>query len=122
MNCYPGGWGGNLDPLRSVDDLCARIRLYHPQADLSIIRKAYDFSEKAHLGQFRRSGEPYISHPLSVAGILAELRLDLDSVATGILHDTVEDTPATLADIRRGIRRNDRGVGRRRDQDLADEI
>lgn len=91
------GW----KPARTLEDLFDKIRLYFPQADLSIIQKAYEYSEKAHEGQFRRSGEPYISHPLSVAGILADLRLDLDSIATAILHDTVEDTHATLEDIKR---------------------
>lgn len=88
-------------PVKTLEDLCEKIRAYDPQADLSVIEKAYYFSEKAHEGQFRRSGEPYISHPLSVAGILAELKLDLETIATGILHDTVEDTHATLEDIRR---------------------
>ncbi len=87
--------------VKTLDDLFDRIRSYFPQADLSLIQKAYDFSEKAHEGQIRRSGEPYIAHPLSVAGILADYRLDLDSIATGLLHDTVEDTHATLEDIRR---------------------
>ena len=87
--------------LRTLDDLCAKIRIYFPNADLSVIEKAYHFSEKAHEGQIRRSGEAYISHPLSVAGILADLKLDLDSIATGLLHDTVEDTHATTEDIRR---------------------
>lgn len=86
---------------RTLEDLCARILSYFPQADLGVIRKAYDFSEKAHDGQIRRSGEPYISHPLGVAGILADLRLDLDTIATGLLHDTVEDTHATIPDIKR---------------------
>ncbi|HRO67066.1 MAG TPA: hypothetical protein PL182_05840, partial [Pseudobdellovibrionaceae bacterium] len=67
---------GGSKPLKTVDDLCERIAAYYPQADLGVIRKAYSFSEKAHEGQFRRSGEPYISHPLSVAGILADLRMD----------------------------------------------
>ncbi|MBX2989258.1 MAG: bifunctional (p)ppGpp synthetase/guanosine-3',5'-bis(diphosphate) 3'-pyrophosphohydrolase [Bdellovibrionaceae bacterium] len=88
-------------PLRTVEDLCERIRSYYPQADISVVEKAYRFSEKAHEGQFRRSGEAYISHPLNVAGILADLHLDLDSIVTAILHDTVEDTHATLDDIRR---------------------
>lgn len=86
---------------RTLDDLCHKVLGYFPQADLSVIRKAYEFSEKAHDGQIRRSGEPYISHPLGVAGILADLRLDLDSIATGLLHDTVEDTHATINDIKR---------------------
>lgn len=85
---------------RTLEDLCDKILKYFPQADLTVIRKAYEFSEKAHEGQIRRSGEPYISHPLGVAGILADLRLDLDSIATGLLHDTVEDTHATIADIK----------------------
>lgn len=87
--------------LRTLEELLTKIRAYHPNADLSVIEKAYHFSEAAHEGQIRRSGEPYISHPLSVAGILADLRLDLDSIATGLLHDTVEDTHATIVDIKR---------------------
>lgn len=88
-------------PTKTLEELLSKIRSYFPQADLKIIEKAYFFSERAHAGQIRRSGEPYISHPLSVAGILADLHLDLDSIATGLLHDTVEDTHATLEDIRR---------------------
>jgi guanosine-3',5'-bis(diphosphate) 3'-pyrophosphohydrolase len=87
-------------PLRTLEDLEQKILSYYPNADLKIIQKAYHFSEQAHEGQIRRSGEPYISHPLSVAGILADLKLDLDSVATGLLHDTVEDTHATIETIR----------------------
>lgn len=86
--------------IRSLEELCDKILLYYPQADLNVIRKAYDFSEKAHAGQIRRSGEAYISHPLSVAGILADLRLDLDSIITGLLHDTVEDTSVTIQDVK----------------------
>ena len=85
---------------KTLEDLCARIRKYFPNADLSVIEKAYHFSENAHSGQIRRSGEPYISHPLSVAAILADLHLDLPSIATGLLHDTVEDTDVTLEEIR----------------------
>lgn len=86
---------------KTLEELCAKIRTYDPNSDLSLIEKAYQFSEKAHTGQIRRSGEPYISHPLGVAAILADLHLDLPTVATGLLHDTVEDTHATLADIER---------------------
>jgi GTP pyrophosphokinase len=88
-------------PVKTLEDLLKKIRAFYPNADLKIIEKAYYFSEKAHEGQIRRSGEPYISHPLSVAGILADLRLDLDTIATGLMHDTVEDTGVTLEDIRR---------------------
>ncbi|MEK6627569.1 MAG: bifunctional (p)ppGpp synthetase/guanosine-3',5'-bis(diphosphate) 3'-pyrophosphohydrolase [Bdellovibrionota bacterium] len=90
-----------LKPIKSVAELCEKVKLYHPAAPVQIIEKAYLFSEKAHEGQMRRSGEPYISHPLNVAGILADLHLDLDTIVTGLLHDTVEDTPATLEDIKR---------------------
>ncbi len=88
-------------PLKSVEELCDKIAKYDPQADLDLVRRAYTFSEKHHEGQFRRSGEPYISHPLSVSGILADLRLDIETIITGLLHDTVEDTTATLEDIKR---------------------
>src|SRR4051812_20364569 len=87
--------------LRTLEDLCKKITAYYPNADLKIIEKAYHFSERAHEGQIRRSGEAYISHPLSVAGILADLKLDLDSIATGLLHDTVEDTHATVDEIKK---------------------
>ncbi len=93
--------GLSQGPTKTLEDLLNKIRAYFPQADLKVIEKAYYFSEHAHEGQIRRSGEPYISHPLSVAGILADLHLDLDSIMTGLLHDTVEDTYATLDDIRR---------------------
>jgi GTP pyrophosphokinase len=86
--------------LRGLEDLLSKIHTYFPNADTKIIEKAYEFSERMHTGQIRRSGEPYISHPLNVAGILAELRLDFDSIATGLLHDTVEDTHATIQDIK----------------------
>lgn len=86
---------------RTLDDLINKVRTYHPQAPFDIIEKAYYFSEKAHTGQIRRSGEPYISHPLSVAGILADLRLDVETIITGLLHDTVEDTHATLDEIKK---------------------
>lgn len=86
--------------VKSLEELLTRIRSYYPQADLKMIERAYAFAEKAHAGQFRRSGEPYFFHPVSVAGILAELQLDLETIATGLLHDTVEDTTATLDDIR----------------------
>ncbi len=88
-------------PVKTVDDLLEKISAFYPNADLKIIEKAYSYSERMHEGQIRRSGEPYISHPLSVAGILADLHLDLDTIATGLLHDTVEDTEATLEEIRK---------------------
>lgn len=88
-------------PIKNVAELCEKIKSYHPTAPVHIIEKAYEFSEKAHEGQLRRSGEPYISHPLNVAGILADLKLDIDTIVTGLLHDTVEDTEVTLEDVKR---------------------
>lgn len=84
---------------QTIEDLLELVRKYSGSADLSLIQKAYEFSERAHSGQIRRSGDPYILHPLGVAAILAELQLDLPTIATGLLHDTVEDTHVTLQDI-----------------------
>lgn len=81
------------------DDLVARVRRYDPDADVGLVAKAFDFSLEAHSTQTRASGEPYFSHPLEVAGILTDMRLDAASVATALLHDTVEDTVATLDQI-----------------------
>ncbi len=88
---------------KNLQELLDRIRGFYGQGDLSLIEKAYEFSQKAHEGQIRRSGEPYFMHPVGVAGILADLRLDLDTIATGLLHDTVEDTDVTLDDIEKNF-------------------
>lgn len=90
-----------LKTLKTVDELIEKIKSYYPQVPVHILEKAYAFADKAHTNQMRKSGEPYITHPLSVAGILADLKLDLDTILTGLLHDTVEDTAVTLDDIRR---------------------
>ena len=81
------------------DELVAKIKTYHPTSDFSLLEKAYLLSVDAHKEQRRRSGEPYIIHPLKVAYILAELELDMESIIAGILHDTIEDTPYTYEDI-----------------------
>ncbi len=78
-----------------LNDILDRVQQYHPDPDLDVIKKAYVYSAKVHQGQVRKSGEPYLVHPLEVAGILAELRLDEASIVTGLLHDTIEDTLAT---------------------------
>jgi GTP diphosphokinase / guanosine-3',5'-bis(diphosphate) 3'-diphosphatase len=78
-----------------LNDILQRVASYHPDPDLDIIKKAYVYSAKVHQGQLRKSGEPYLVHPLEVAGILAELKLDESSIVTGLLHDTIEDTLAT---------------------------
>lgn len=74
------------------EDLEEKIRRNHPSADLDLLRRAYIFSAREHKGQMRLSGEPYLSHPLEVANILAEMRLDVVCVSVGLLHDVVEDT------------------------------
>jgi GTP pyrophosphokinase len=76
-----------------------RVASYHPSPDLDIIKKAYVYSAKVHQGQVRKSGEPYLIHPLEVAGLLAQLRLDEASIVAGLLHDTVEDTLATVEEV-----------------------
>lgn len=78
-----------------LSDILEKVSSYNPAADLDLIRKAYVFCAKVHQGQTRLSGEPYLVHPMEVAGLLAELRLDVAAVVTGLLHDTVEDTLAT---------------------------
>src|SRR3546814_20850269 len=72
------------------------VKAYDPSADEDLINRAYVFSMKAHGAQRRASGDPYFLHPLEVAGILAGMKLDTGSIVTGLLHDTVEDTVATL--------------------------
>ena len=79
--------------------LIARVKKYHPSTDISQIEKAYNIASKAHEGQFRKSGEPYIIHPLSVALILADLELDKETIVGGLLHDVVEDTVMTDEEI-----------------------
>ncbi|MGN0425439.1 MAG: RelA/SpoT family protein [Acetatifactor sp.] len=82
-------------------ELISRVQKYHPSDDISNITKAYEVASKAHANQFRKSGEPYIVHPLNVAIILAELELDKETIIAGILHDVVEDTAMTDEDLRR---------------------
>ena len=82
-----------------VEEIIQRVRSYQPLADADLIRRAYDFSFRAHTGQTRKSGDPYFVHPASVAGIITELRLDTASVCAGLLHDCVEDTLASPKDI-----------------------
>ena len=74
--------------IRSYYGLVSTIRQYRPSTDLSMIEKAYTIATKAHVGQLRKSGEPYIIHPICVAIILAELELDKETITAGILHDS----------------------------------
>jgi GTP pyrophosphokinase len=77
-------------------DILEKMKTYHPEADLDLLKRAYIFSAQVHKGQSRLSGEAYLTHPMEVAYILCELKLDEASVATGMLHDTVEDTHTSL--------------------------
>ena len=83
-----------------LEPLARTIRVAHPKADLRPLQRAYEIAEAAHEGQRRRSGEPYITHPLAVTTILAELGMDTTTLVAALLHDTVEDTPTTLSGVR----------------------
>jgi guanosine-3',5'-bis(diphosphate) 3'-pyrophosphohydrolase len=86
-------------PVATLDTLKTVIGSYYPDAKLELVDKAWHFADQAHRGQLRSSGDPYIVHPTEVAQTLAELRLDIPSIVTGLLHDTVEDTGVTLEQI-----------------------
>ena len=88
------------DPEQLYQMLIARIRKYHPSTDVSMIEKAFNLAKEAHNGQCRKSGEPYIIHPLWVAIILADLEMDKETIVAGMLHDVVEDTAVTDEQIR----------------------
>ena len=78
-----------------IDQLLDRVKSYNAEADLGVVRKAYEFSAKVHEGQRRRSGEPYLQHPIAVAGVLTSLKTDVTAIVAALLHDTLEDTVAT---------------------------
>src|SRR4051794_17338570 len=82
-----------------LEPLAALHRQSHPKADLALLQRAYDVAETAHAGQKRKSGDPYITHPLAVATVLAGLGMDTTTLVAALLHDTVEDTGATLESI-----------------------
>jgi len=82
-------------------ELLRTMRANRPTDDLELVRKAYEFSQKNHAGQLRASGEPYLVHPLGVAQVLAEMKMDAVAIAAGLLHDSVEDTSVTIVDIRK---------------------
>lgn len=90
-----------LSPEELYQDLISCVKKYHPSDDITLIEKAYKVASEAHKDQLRRSGEPYIIHPLCVSLILAELQLDKESIVAGLLHDVVEDTALTIEDLER---------------------
>jgi GTP diphosphokinase / guanosine-3',5'-bis(diphosphate) 3'-diphosphatase len=91
--------GGGANPV--LDPLIKTVRATHPKADVRLIERAYDVAARQHAGQVRKSGDPFITHPLAVGTILAELGMNAETLAAALLHDTVEDTDYTLTEIRR---------------------
>lgn len=85
-----------MDKAELFETLVARVKAYSPQADVAVLRRAFDFAERAHAGQLRESGEEYIVHPLEVATILADIHMDMETLAAAILHDVAEDTEVDL--------------------------
>ena len=88
-----------IPPEILYNELIAKVRKYHPSTNVTQIEKAYQIAYNAHKEQVRKSGEPYIIHPICVAMILADLELDKETIVGGLLHDVVEDTVMTLKDI-----------------------
>ena len=84
-----------------VEDLIALVRNYNPRTNEDLIRRAYDYGRRMHDGQMRQSGEPYFTHPVAVAAILTEMRLDDATIVTALLHDTIEDTKSTYSEVAR---------------------
>lgn len=82
-----------------IQNLIEKIKAYAPNADIDKVVRAYNLAKEAHKGQFRKSGEPYIIHPVAVANILADMELDIDTICGGLLHDVVEDTDYEESDI-----------------------
>lgn len=89
-----------LRDINTVDALIDRVFSYNPEANADLLRRAYAFSNEAHFKQKRKGGAPYIEHPLAVAAILCDMKMDINSIAAGLLHDTVEDTNTSVEDIR----------------------
>jgi len=99
MDGYP--WAAEVPAADPIASLREALRATRPDADVELLLRAYDVAARCHQGQFRRSGDPYITHPVSVATILAGLGADDRTLCTALLHDTVEDTPYTLIELRR---------------------
>jgi GTP diphosphokinase / guanosine-3',5'-bis(diphosphate) 3'-diphosphatase len=91
--------GGGVNPV--LEPLTKTLRATHPKADTRLLERAYEVAAREHAGQVRRSGDPYITHPLAVATILAELGMNHEELCAALLHDTIEDTSYTLAELRR---------------------
>ncbi len=101
MSGHPvvGGPEVAIDLGAEIDALIESVRSFHPKSDEQLLRRAYATAELHHRGQARRSGDPYITHPVAVARILADLGMTAPTIVAALLHDTVEDTPYTLAEL-----------------------
>jgi guanosine-3',5'-bis(diphosphate) 3'-pyrophosphohydrolase len=88
-----------VEPI-TIDNLLSKVLSYYPDADIEILKRAYQFSSEAHFSQKRVEGSPYIEHPVAVASILADMKMDIATIAAGLLHDTIEDTNTTVKDIK----------------------
>jgi GTP pyrophosphokinase len=87
--------------MSEIAEFTRHLGHYLPTPDIALVERAFEFSESAHRGQFRKSGEPYITHPLAVASILSEWRLDAEGLAAALLHDVMEDTSVKRSEIER---------------------
>ena len=103
--------GGGVNPV--LEPLIKTVRATHPKADIRLIERAYEVAAHWHAGQKRKSGDPYITHPLAVATILAELGMNHETICAALLHDTVEDTAVHAGRAAPGLRRRRGGAGRR---------
>ena len=93
----PGGPNEGPRPMMRQYELLERVAAYNPNVDEALLNRAYVYAMTKHGGQKRASGDPYFSHPLEVAAILTDMKLDVDTIVTALLHDTIEDTDATRA-------------------------
>ena len=89
--------------MSEIAEFTRHLGHYLPPPDVALVERAFEFSESAHRGQFRKSGEPYISHPLAVADILAQWHMDPQALTAALLHDVTEDTAITKTDISRSF-------------------
>ena len=85
----------------SIDEIVKRLRKSASRSEIALLEKAFETADKAHHGQLRKSGDPYITHPVAVAEILADLGLDVPTTIAALLHDTIEDTPYSLEEARK---------------------
>ena len=99
----------------TIEQIITKVKKNNPKKDVELLKLAYDFAEKAHKGQKRQTGEPYIQHSLHTAFILAQMKADINTIIAGILHDIPEDTKHTLGEIEKAILKSDLGLNPQND-------